>query len=501
MPALTYPRRVLIRSARTPGTTDRIDLRLTDGLIAEIGPDLTLLDGEEVLEADGAVAIPGLWDQHVHVGQTAQGYARLDTFGVRSIGELLGLVTTALQGRPTSAGALVGYGHRLVGLDGTPTVAALDAVGGGVPIVLISGDAHHAWMNSAALKGLGLPPTDGIVGEDPWFDALAHLDDLPGVSDAQEEGVLRMQHDALAHGIVGICDMEWGASWEQWPRREALLRVRTATYASTFDEAPSPTGLVLGGDGLVTMGPLKVISDGALGSRSARCRHAYGGQGPDGHGLLNIDPQALTDLMRRAAQRGLRAAVHAIGDEAVQITLDAFEATGEGGRIEHAQMMVDADLARMAALGLTASVQPAHLLDDRDPTTDLWGSTAGEAFRFRDMLDAGVPLVFGSDSPVAPIDPWLAMAAAVHRSADERDAWFPHQQIQPREALEASTDGIRTLAVGGPADVALLDSDPFDDVPLVDGVMPEHASRAAAARLRATKVIATVVAGRLAHSV
>lgn len=489
---------MLIRSARTPGTATTVDLRLDTATIREVAPQLTPEPGEEVLDASGTIAIPGLWDQHVHVGQTAQGYARLDTSGVLSVEALLDLVRGALAGRPASAGTLVGFGHRLVGLSGTPTVSALDAVSGDVPVVLIGVDAHHAWMNSAALRGLGLPPQEGIVGEDPWFDAVAHLDDLPGVADAQEHGVERMQRDALALGVVGICDMEWAANWELWARREALLHVRTATYPSTFDRAPHPSGTPVDASGLVTMGPLKVIADGALGSRSARCRHAYGGQGADGHGILNIDPDRLVELLRSATAKGLWAAVHAIGDEAAEVALDAYEAAGERGRIEHAQMLTDTDLARMARLGLIASVQPAHLLDDRDPTSDIWADIATEAFRFRDMLDAGISLAFGSDAPVAPIDPWLAMAAAVHRSADARDAWFPHQQLQPREALDASTDGVRHLAAGGPADVVLLDSDPFDDVPLENGLMPEHASREAAERLRATRVLATVVAGRVA---
>jgi predicted amidohydrolase YtcJ len=154
----------------------------------------------------------------------------------------------------------------------------------------------------------------------------------------------------------------------------------------------------------------------------------------------------------------------------------------------------------MAALGVTASVQPAHLLDDRDATETIWPGHGAQAFRLRDLLDAGVGLALGSDAPVSPLDPWLAMAAAVHRSADERPAWHPSQQLQPREALAASTDGITALQVGGRADLVLLEDDGslFADVPLgADGLMVDSAAREAAARLRETDVLATVVAGRL----
>src|SRR5699024_10903939 len=253
-------------------------------------------------------------------------------------------------------------------------------------------------------------------------------------------------------------------------------------------------------------------------------------------------PEQLPEVLRRARELELTAAVHAIGDAAAQVGLDAIEATGIAARLEHAQMLTDADVARMARLGVVASVQPAHLLDDRDATEELWPGRADQAFRLRDLFDAGAGLVLGSDAPVALLDPWLAMAAAVHRSADEREAWFPAQQLQPREAraastdggvalepgargaavrldagcparqlqpreaLAASTDGVVALEPGGRGEVVLLDeghtsaelSGLFADVPSgADGLMVDTAARESAHRLREAEVLATVVAGRL----
>ena len=108
------------------------------------------------------------------------------------------------------------------------------------------------------------------------------------------------------------------------------------------------------------------------------------------------------------------------------------------------------------------------------------------------MTTAGIPLRLGSDAPVSPLDPWLAMAAAVHRSADEREPWAPEQAITPREALLASTDGVTELVVGGPGDVALLAEDPCP------AGLPGTAAQAA--HLRETRVLATFVGGRLTHS-
>ena len=508
---------MLLRQIRRPGSAEPFDLRIADGTITEVAPRLQAHPGESVHDGGGAVAIPGLWDHHVHVGQTAQQHARLDTSGLTSIDALLAAVREAIASRPDAAAgeAVVGFGHRLVDLDRTPAVAELDAAartadGTAVPVVLIGGDAHHAWMSSAALTALGLPAREGVVAEDEWFDAAFHLDDLPGVAAHLEAGVERLQDEALAAGIVGLTDMEWAENWRLWQRRTARLRVRTATYPSHLSSAPGPTGTALTSSGLVTMGPLKVITDGSLGSRSALCRHAYpgapavtAGAGETWHGVLSVGPQQLRELLREAESAGLAAAVYAIGDAAVGMVLEAFAdvPSARARRIEHAQLLSDADIAGLAAQCVIASVQPAHLLDDRDATLELWPGTASDAFRFRDLQAAGVPLLLGSDAPVAPIDPWLAMAAAVHRSADARGSWEPRQQLQPREALVASTDGVGELAVGGPGDVVLLESDPFDDVPVgADGLLDEPASSEAAARLREVRPLATFVAGSLAAS-
>ena len=171
--------------------------------------------------------------------------------------------------------------------------------------------------------------------------------------------------------------------------------------------------------------------------------------------------------------------------------MQAFEATGATGGIEHAQLVRLEDLPRMARLGVRASVQPAHLLDDRDTTLRLWGDRADRCFALRSMVDAGVVLALGSDAPVAPLDPWLAMAAAVHRSADEREPWNPAESLTPAEALAASTDGQPTLGVGSRGDVVLLDADPL-------GAAAD--SGEAARILRGMPVAATLLAGRLTHS-
>ena len=144
----------------------------------------------------------------------------------------------------------------------------------------------------------------------------------------------------------------------------------------------------------------------------------------------------------------------------------------------------------MAELGVRASVQPAHLLDDRDVTERCWPERTHRCFAFRSMLAAGVELVLGSDAPVAALDPWLAMSAAVHRTADARAPWHPEQALTAAEALAASTDGQPTLRPGSRGDVVLLDHDPL---------APYDDSGEVGAHLREVEVAATFVAGRPTH--
>src|SRR5690606_10402743 len=191
--------------------------------------------------------------------------------------------------------------------------------------------------------------------------------------------------------------------------------------------------------------------------------------------------------MSRATRAGLATAVHAIGDASVTIALDAYDTTGARGTVEHAQLVGCADLPRFAALGVAASVQPAHLLDDRDVAEAVWPGRADRTFPLRSLLDAGAELRLGSDAPVSRLDPWLAMAAAVHRSGDDRPPWTPSQQLTPAEALAASTDGWGTVAPGHPGDVVLLDTDPL---------APAASSADAAAHPRGPRPPPTVAARR-----
>ncbi|WP_091120536.1 amidohydrolase [Nocardioides terrae] len=456
-----------------------VDVLVRDGVVAAVGAELDDA-GVPTVDADGRWLLPGLWDAHVHLSQWALASRRLDLSSARSPEEALGIVTGALA--TGDGGPVVGIGHRGGTWARPVTVAELDAATGAVPVVLVNGDFHHGWLNTAALDALGLARRDEVVSEQEWFDAYPRLTGLvggPTVPDYQ-----RVLTAAASRGVVGVVDFEFGAPFADWTERWEegcdLLRVRWAPYADTLAaavEAGLRTGSVLA-PGL-SVGPLKIISDGSLGTRTAWCCHPYADTG--GHGAPNLATADLRDLVARGHAAGFEVATHAIGDRALEAALAVYAETGATGSIEHAQLVTRDAVAELARLGLTASVQPAHLLDDRETSERVWPGLGGREFALRWLTDAGVRVTFGSDAPVAPLDPWLAVAAAVHRGDPGDEPWHPEQSLTVREALAASVDGRRT-AVDEPGDLILLDTDPLAASP---------------AELREMSAALTVVAGRV----
>lgn len=479
------------------------DVLIADGVIAAVGADLAAVAGVVEIDGGGHWAIPGLWDAHVHATQWVRTARMVRLGGAAEPEEVLERLRRPLAKR---AGrhpdrTLFGFGFRSAGWSRPPTVAELDAVSGRTPVVLISGDAHNGWLNSAALTLLGVAPREHAINEGEWFALLRRLDELPGA--APRPADFRDPVSGLAaKGITGLVDFEFADSFVDWPLRLAAgvgpLRIRTAVYPHQLEQAIASglrTGDPLPGtDGLASMGPLKVISDGSLGTRTAWTHEPYadGPATPDHPcGQANYSVAELTELVRRATANGLEVALHAIGDRANAAVLDAVAAAGAGGRgsVEHAQLIARADAERMASLGLRASVQPAHLIDDRDLTDRIWGDErAGRSFPLRMLADAGVRLALGSDAPVAELDPWLAIACAVHRSGDERPGWHPEQALTAREALAASVDG-RRLRPGEPGDLVLLGTDP----------LAPAATAEARYALRHMQVLATICAGTATH--
>lgn len=494
-------RLVPVGGGRVPYTP--VDIRLNDDEIVGVGPSFPRIANEEEFDAQGRWAIPGLWDQHVHMSQWAQTSLRIDLSGTSSPEEVCARVRAHLDTLdPEDPNAIiVGFGYRSPEWSRLPTTAELDAVSATHPVVLISGDAHNGWLNTQALNLFAVPYQDGPLDENEWFRVFAQMSAIPQLVQQTEQAYRAAVRRASSQGVVGIVDLEFELGYVQWARRYASgitsLRVRTAVYEDNLDPviaAGLQSGMELvGTEGMVQMGPLKIIADGSLNTRTAYCCEPYinGGLPGEPRGRLNQTSQHLRELMTRAHRAGLVVAVHAIGDAALTDALDAFEFSGARGTIEHAQLVRREDVNRMAALGVKASVQPAHLLDDRDAALHLWGDRQDRCFPVASLLNAGVPLLLGSDAPIAPLDPWLAMAAAVHRTGDDRAPWNPGESLTAEQALAASTDRQSTLQSGSRPDVVLLDADPL-------AVSPDDTA-AVATHLRSIPVAATIVDGEFTH--
>ncbi|WP_255948038.1 amidohydrolase [Streptomyces odontomachi] len=473
------------------------------GRIAAITPDVP--DGRagggrggrgglDVFDAAGGTLLPGLCDAHVHLVQWASARRRVDLSGAGSAQAAARAMADAAGRSPGGdQEPLIGFGFRDGLWPDRPHRDLLDRAGHRVA-VLVSNDLHTAWLSGAALARLGRPghPT-GVLREQEALDAVARLG--PVADAVADTWVADALTAAAARGVTHIVDFEYADNARDWTRRcgagPLATRVTAAIYPDYLEDAIAQgrrTGDVLPDTGgMVTVGPLKLFVDGSLNTRTALCHEPYPGtpSGEQAWGILQTPPQELEHLMARAAVHGIHSAVHAIGDRANAIALDAFERVGCVGRIEHAQLVAVHDHARFKRPGLVLGVQPAHAPDDRDIADRHWHGRTHRAYAYADLLAAGAVLEIGSDAPVSPLDPWRGIAAAVHRGSEHgRSPWHPEQAMDLETALRAAAAGQAAVRVGDRADLVVTACDPAE-------VSPED--------LMAMPVRATLLEGRWTH--
>ncbi|WP_370947752.1 amidohydrolase family protein [Amycolatopsis sp. cg5] len=475
---------LLVRGVRSGIGGARKDVRLSGGLVVSVTPPGEPAGAAEVLDADGGTLLPGLVDAHVHTVQWAAARRRIPLDSAKSAAEAVDLVAA----HPAKPGELVtGAGFRDGLWPDVPHKDLLERALPGQPVALFSGDLHTLWLSPAALKLVGREqhPT-GVLLENDCMSATA---ELPVASaETQDRWVAEALEAAAARGVTGIADYEYTDTVADWTRRLAAapLPVRVDCVIARFalDLAISRglrTGdVVPDSGGLLTVGPLKVFVDGSLNTRTAYCHDPY--PGSPSFGLLETPPAELVPLLRKAWENGISPAVHAIGDHANTIALDAFAEVGCPGRIEHAQLVRTEDLARFAELGVIAGVQPAQQPDDRDVADRYWASRTARAFPYGALLAAGARLEIGSDAPVAPLDPWDGIASAVSRTDDDRPAWHPEQAIPLADALSAAARGRSGVRVGDVADLVITAEDPAES-----------------ADLRAMPIRATIMGGEVTY--
>jgi predicted amidohydrolase YtcJ len=466
-----------------------------DGIVAELyddGPDRGLL------LPDGACVLPGFTDAHAHLLSWASSLREVPLQDTRSLAEVLARVAAA---EPSRSGWIRGFGwsaEEWTG-GGSPSLAALDAVSGDAPVALLAHDWHSLWVNSAALAlaegSLEVPggvverdadgsPTGVLREESAWAFRDRYV--LPPPEELLD-ALRAALPEASARGVVGVHDKDGmlGCVAVVAALREAdgelPLRVwhsQPAAWLDSLGEGPSGS-----------VGYVKAFMDGTLGSRTARLI--------GGGGVEVTSRSAFAEIVRRAAASGWPVAVHAIGDQAVRDALDAFSETadvwrprGLRQRIEHAQCVEPSDAGRFAALGVTASIQPAMAVTDQALAERLWPERISRAYAYRTLRDAGARLAGGSDAPVEALDPLDGMRCAVLRTRDSRPPWRVEEALDLDTVLRAWTavpawlegaEAVRgRLAPGMAADLVVLDRDPALD-------------------LAGARVIGTLVAGRWVH--
>ncbi|MBB2901732.1 hypothetical protein FHR75_002547 [Kineococcus radiotolerans] len=467
------------------------DVLLAGGRVVAVGDDLRVaatgldpLGAVEVVDAGGAVLLPGLVDSHVHLTQWAAARRRVDVLAATSAAEAADLL--ARHAGP-GTDLVLGHGYRDALWSGPAHRDVLDARFPDRPVVVVSADLHAVWVNSPAAARFGVADPTGVLREGPAMELIAAAGDVGEAT--LDRWVAEATTVAAARGVTGVVDLEFApiGTWSHRARPD--VRIAAGVWPQWLEEAVAAglrTGdAVPGAPDRVRVGPVKFVVDGSLGTRTAFCHDEYPS---GGHGVLRIPLAELEPGLRRATSHGLTAAVHAIGDDAVRVALNGFEATGARGSVEHAQQVHPDDLPRFARLGVLASVQPRHAVDDRDAVARHWPRGAERAYPYAALRAAGAELRLGSDAPVAPLDPWDALASAVHRSLDEREPWRPDQHLPLDVALAAGCGGRRGVHVGDVADLTLVAVDPARA--FADG---------GADALRRTEVLATVLGGEFTH--
>lgn len=473
------------------------------------------------LDGGGKTLIPGLIDAHGHVMGYGLSLITLDLSDTRSLAEAQAKIRAYAQandGRKWIIGT--GWNQEQWGLGRFPTAAELDAAVGDIPVWLERVDGHAGWANSAAIRAAGITPaTKAPMGGriemaggkpsgvfvDKAMDLIQKVTPPPAPKD-RDIALEKAQRALLAVGITGIADM--GTNIDDWQafRRSAdrgALRVRIMSYAYGIDNmvliaGPEPTPWLY--DDHLRMGGVKLLLDGALGSRGAWLRADYA-DAPGQRGLPMIPDTQLRNFMSRAAMDNFQVAVHAIGDAANHEVLNAIEElndTYKGDRrwrVEHAQIIMPADLPRFGPLGAIASMQPVHEASDwRMATARLGEARLNGAYAWKTMLDNKVPLAFGSDVPVESPNPFAGIAVAMSREdgkGEPAGGWMPDQRV----SFEAALDGFtRQAAYAGFADKKFGSLVPGQraDFLLID----RDISTSRPADIRQTQVLETWIGGK-----
>lgn len=479
-----------------------------------------------VIDLEGKLALPGFIDSHTHFIEAGFHLLSVDLRDASTPEEFaqrIGNHSSKLAvGRWLTGGD---WDHERWPGAALPTKELIDDVTPNNPVFLSRLDGHMGLANSLALELAGItsetndPPGGTIVRDPKTGEPTGVLKDdaqnlvyrvFPERTDAErDEALTASLAEAARFGVTSIQDITPWQDYDTYKRFRAAERLTVRVYARTpMSQWKRQADIVAtqgAGDEWLRLGGLKAFMDGSLGSTTALFFEPFN-DAPNTSGLMiddNIPEGKLKQNIKDADRAGLQCSVHAIGDRANNIALNYFEEVAkENGirdrrfRIEHAQHLIPADVARFGKLGVIASMQPYHAVDDgRWANRRLGPVRAKSSYVFRSLLDGGATLAFGSDWYVAPLSPILGIHAAVTRQTiDGKNpgGWIPEQKITVEEAVRAYTASAAyaefgeknkgSLEIGKLADVVVLSRNIFE-------IDPDE--------IQNTKVIHTIVGGKV----
>ncbi len=484
-----------------------------------VGPKTTVLSN-----GSGLVA-PGFMDDHVHFLSGGFQLTSVDLRPADSPADFIARLKAYASERQPGEWIVGGdWDHERWPAAPLPRREWIDSVTPNNPVFVSRLDGHMGLANSLALKAAGItratkPIPGGTIVKDPKTgEPTGVLKDeamnpvyavLPPSTPAQDDAALaRAFAFANTKGVTAVAAVS--APWNEIAafkraRQAGTQSVRVSLYPALGDWRRAADTLAKDGPGddWIRLAGVKGFVDGSLGSTTALFFDPYVDE-PGTTGLLVTPEDSLRAWIGHADSAGLQVVVHAIGEKANALVLDIYDSVAKAHgprdrrfRIEHAQHLRPADVDRMVAQGVIASMQPYHAIDDGRWAGKRLGARVVNSYVFKSILEKGGHLAFGSDWTVAPIDPILGIYAAVtRRTLDGKNpgGWIPEQKITVDQALRAYTTGNAygvfaeahrgRLVTGARADLVLLDQDLFS-------IAPEA--------IETTQIRATVAGGKVVY--
>ncbi len=465
----------------------------------------------KIMDMQGKLVVPGFNDAHVHFVDGGMQLAGIDLQGTKSAQEFARRISAYIRAKRLKPGEwILGGDWDEQGWDPPkpPTRQLIDAVTPNNPVALNRHDGHEILANSIALEIAGVTaatkaPAGGEIAHDAKGEPTGLLKDaaqdlvvskVPARTHEQRlAAAKRALEYAASLGVTSVQDMDpdyadMQVYAELAQAGELTARIYVAPLETNWQDQ-AKLGIRHGfGTSYFRMGAVKGFADGSLGSTTAYFFKPFL-DAPNTRGLLSDEmqpPEKMRERLQAADKAGLQICTHAIGDEANSITLDIYgeieKANGPADRrlrIEHAQHIAPKDFDRFAELGVIASVQPYHAIDDGQWLEKRIGVQRGKtSYAFRTLLQHGVRLAFGTDWTVAPLNPMETLYAAVTRATldgKHPDGWNPEQKLTLTEAMEAYTMGSAyaefqervkgSISAGKLADLVVLSDDLFKIAP------------------------------------